>query len=64
MKKIKMNSLEGMMDNSLTREQLKHVVGGTGAAPCAGKGPGSPCTWNGKSGRCGYWPFTGLICLC
>ena len=61
MKKIKINSLEG---SSLTREQLKQVVGGSGSQPCSGKGAGSPCSWNGKSGTCQYWPFAGLICVC
>lgn len=61
MKKININSLK---DNSLSREQLKQVVGGSGNS-CSGKSPGDSCTWNGKSGRCRYFPFSyGLICWC
>lgn len=58
MKKINLKSVE----NSLTREQLKTVVGGS-ASGC--KRENDDCTWNGKRGKCKYWPFSyGLICVC
>ncbi|MFC2773496.1 MAG: hypothetical protein ACFN4W_04710 [Segatella oris] len=48
--------------SSLTREQLKHVVGGSGSG-CSYEG--QYCTWHGKSGRCQYLPFSGgLVCWC
>lgn len=72
MKKINLKSLNGFMDNALSREQLKFVVGGSGSygsggsggsRPCSGKGEGAPCYWNGRYGSCKYFPFSyGLIC--
>lgn len=62
MKKNKVNPFEGLMKNSLNREQLKHVVGGSSSG-CSYEN--QSCTWNGKSGICKYLPFSyGLICWC
>lgn len=64
MKKIKTKSLKENLGCSLTREQLKYVVGGSGANDCIGKNPGDVCNWNGKNGVCKYLPFSGLVCWC
>jgi len=64
MKMIKIKSLNGIMGSSLNREQLKTIVGGSNSSPCSGKQEGSPCTYNGKSGVCKYFPFSydKLVC--
>ena len=62
MKKIKLNKLE-VQDSTLTREQLKGILGGSNDRPCDGKTAGASCSWSGKTGKCISWPITGgLIC--
>lgn len=67
MKKIKLKN-STCMGNSLSREELKQVFGGTTGSASVCKKAGNPCSYTNdqgitKTGECRYLPFSyGLVC--